>query len=36
MFVLDGILNGNDRRDGIALAFGPGLAAEGFAFSQAA
>jgi predicted naringenin-chalcone synthase len=36
MFVLDGILNGNDRRDGIALAFGPGLAAEGFAFRQAA
>ncbi|HMI19299.1 MAG TPA: type III polyketide synthase [Sphingomonas sp.] len=36
MFVLDGILDGDDRRNGIALAFGPGLAAEGFGFSRAA
>ena len=36
MFVMEQILNGDDRRDGIALAFGPGLAAEGFGFSRAA
>ena len=36
MFVLDGLMAQDDRRDGIALAFGPGLAAEGFGFSRAA
>ena len=36
MFVMEQILGSDDRRDGIALAFGPGLAAEGFGFSRAA
>jgi len=36
MFVLDGLMAQDDRRDGIALAFGPGLAAEGFGFSRVA
>jgi predicted naringenin-chalcone synthase len=35
MFVMEQILD-QDQRDGIALAFGPGLAAEGFGFSRAA
>jgi predicted naringenin-chalcone synthase len=36
MFVIKEIMDRNDRRDGVALAFGPGLAAEGFNFSRAA
>lgn len=35
MFVMERILDSEDQRDGIALAFGPGLAAEGFGFSRA-
>ncbi len=35
MFVLAQLLGEQDHRDGIALAFGPGLAAEGFHFSRA-
>jgi alpha-pyrone synthase len=34
-FVLAGLLADPDRRRGIALAFGPGLAAEGFQFERA-
>ena len=36
MFVLARLLNGPPIRDGVALAFGPGLAAEGFGFRSAA
>jgi predicted naringenin-chalcone synthase len=36
MFVMEDIMDGDDKRDGVALAFGPGLAAEGFNFSRAA
>jgi predicted naringenin-chalcone synthase len=36
MFVLEDIMDSDDPRDGVALAFGPGLAAEGFDFSRAA
>ena len=36
MFVMEDIIDRQDPRDGIALAFGPGLAAEGFNFSRAA
>jgi predicted naringenin-chalcone synthase len=32
MFVLARMLGGRAVRHGVALAFGPGLAAEGFAF----
>jgi len=35
MFVLARMLDGAAVRDGVALAFGPGLAAEGFAFRSA-
>ena len=35
MFVLARMLAGPPIRDGVALAFGPGLAAEGFAFRSA-
>ena len=35
MFVLAKLLDGPPIRDGVALAFGPGLAAEGFAFGSA-
>lgn len=35
MFVLAKLLAGPRVRDGVALAFGPGLAAEGFAFASA-
>ena len=35
MFVLARLLDGPPVRDGVALAFGPGLAAEGFAFESA-
>ncbi len=35
MFVLADLLNDPERRNGIALAFGPGLAAEGFRFERA-
>ena len=35
MFVLARMLDGPEVRDGVALAFGPGLAAEGFAFRSA-
>jgi predicted naringenin-chalcone synthase len=34
MFVLARLLEGPPIRDGVALAFGPGLAAEGFAFGS--
>ena len=36
MFVMEDMIGRDDQRDGIALAFGPGLAAEGFSFSRAA
>jgi predicted naringenin-chalcone synthase len=36
MFVLAALLERRDVRKGLALAFGPGLAAEGFRFSRAA
>ena len=36
MFALAGLLAGPTIADGVALAFGPGLAAEGFAFRSAA
>ena len=36
MFVLARLLDGPPVRDGVALAFGPGLAAEGFGFRSAA
>ena len=36
MFVLARLLGGPPVRDGVALAFGPGLAAEGFGFRSAA
>jgi len=36
MFVMEDIIDCADQREGIALAFGPGLAAEGFGFSRAA
>jgi predicted naringenin-chalcone synthase len=36
MFVMEQIMESADDRHGIALAFGPGLAAEGFGFSRAA
>lgn len=36
MFVLARLLAGTPVRDGVALAFGPGLAAEGFGFRSAA
>ena len=36
MFVLAALLDGAPLGDGVALAFGPGLAAEGFAFRGAA
>ena len=36
MFVLARLLGGPRIRDGVALAFGPGLAAEGFGFRSAA
>lgn len=36
MFVMEEMIAGDDPRDGVALAFGPGLAAEGFNFSRAA
>jgi alpha-pyrone synthase len=35
MFVLADLLAGADARRGVALAFGPGLAAEGFRFARA-
>jgi predicted naringenin-chalcone synthase len=35
MFVLAALLDNSERRTGIALAFGPGLAAEGFRFERA-
>ncbi len=35
-FVLSEMLDKPERRRGIALAFGPGLAAEGFHFARAA
>ncbi len=35
-FVLERLLADPERRRGIALAFGPGLAAEGFHFERAA
>jgi predicted naringenin-chalcone synthase len=34
MFVLAAMLDNPDRRTGVALAFGPGLAAEGFRFAR--
>ena len=34
MFVLAELLAGDPRDDGVAIAFGPGLAAEGFGFSR--
>jgi predicted naringenin-chalcone synthase len=36
MFVMEDIIDRDDPRDGVALAFGPGLAAEGFNFRHAA
>jgi len=36
MFVMEDMMRRDDPRDGVALAFGPGLAAEGFNFSRAA
>ena len=36
MFVLARLLGGPPIHDGVALAFGPGLAAEGFGFRSAA
>lgn len=36
MFVLARLLDGPPVRNGVALAFGPGLAAEGFGFRSAA
>ena len=36
MFVMEDVIARDDPRDGVALAFGPGLAAEGFNFSRAA
>ena len=36
MFVLARLMAGPPVRDGVALAFGPGLAAEGFGFRSAA
>ncbi len=36
MFALAGLLDGPTVHDGVALAFGPGLAAEGFGFRSAA
>jgi predicted naringenin-chalcone synthase len=36
MFVLADLLEVPERRNGVALAFGPGLAAEGFRFERAA
>jgi len=36
MFVMEEIIARGDPRGGVALAFGPGLAAEGFNFSRAA
>lgn len=36
MFALAGLLSGPPINDGVALAFGPGLAAEGFGFRRAA
>lgn len=36
MFALAGLLDGPPVQDGVALAFGPGLAAEGFGFRSAA
>ncbi len=35
MFVLAAMLHNPERRNGVALAFGPGLAAEGFRFARA-
>ncbi len=35
MFVLAAMLDNPQRRSGVALAFGPGLAAEGFRFARA-
>ncbi len=35
MFALEGLMAGPNIRDGVALAFGPGLAAEGFGFRSA-
>ncbi len=35
MFILSAMLDNPQRRDGVALAFGPGLAAEGFRFARA-
>jgi predicted naringenin-chalcone synthase len=35
MFVLAAMLGNSERRTGVALAFGPGLAAEGFRFARA-
>jgi predicted naringenin-chalcone synthase len=35
MFVLADLLDKPERRTGVALAFGPGLAAEGFRFERA-
>ena len=35
MFVLSDLMDGADVDEGVALAFGPGLAAEGFAFGSA-
>ena len=35
MFVLSALLGNRERRSGVALAFGPGLAAEGFRFERA-
>ena len=35
MFVLETLLDGEPVADGVAMAFGPGLAAEGFAFRSA-
>jgi predicted naringenin-chalcone synthase len=34
MFVLDALMAQPDMEDGIAIAFGPGLAAEGFALRR--
>jgi hypothetical protein len=36
MFVLSELLGSPDVHKGVALAFGPGLAAEGFHFERAA
>ncbi len=36
MFALEALLRGDPVRNGVALAFGPGLAAEGFGFASAA